>query len=66
MAELINLRQARKRKRRDDKDREAAAKRVLHGRTAADKALSRLEQKLGDKRLEEHRREHAEPRRDGD
>ena len=57
MAELVNLRQARKRKRRDDKRREAAANRVLHGRTAAERARSRLEQELGEKRLDEHRRD---------
>ena len=57
MADLVNLRQARKRKRRDDKEREAAAKRVLHGRTAAEKARSRLEQELGEKSLDEHMRD---------
>ena len=67
MAEQVNLRQARKRKRRDDRERAAAANRVLHGRTAAEKARSRLEQELGDKRLDDHRREgSADPRQDGD
>ena len=67
MAEVVNLRQARKRKRRDDKERAAAAKRLLHGRTAAERARSRLEQELGEKRFEDHRRDvPADPRRDGE
>ncbi|HWT31133.1 MAG TPA: DUF4169 family protein [Propylenella sp.] len=67
MAELVNLRQARKRKRRDDKERKAAANRVLHGRTAAERARSRLEQELGERRLEDHRRDlPADPRRDSE
>ncbi|HEX2255802.1 MAG TPA: DUF4169 family protein [Afifellaceae bacterium] len=58
MAEPINLRQARKRKRRDGKEREAAENRILHGRTGAEKARSRLERELGDKRLDDHLRQH--------
>lgn len=36
MAEIINLRQARKRKKRADKTAEAAENRVRHGRTKAE------------------------------
>ena len=36
MAEIINLRQARKRRERADKEAEAAENRVRHGRTKAD------------------------------
>ena len=57
MAEIVNLRQARKRKRRDDKERAAAANRASHGRSASDKAKSGLERSLEEKRLDAHRRE---------
>ena len=67
MADLVNLRQARKRKRRDDKQRDAAASRILHGRTAAEKARNRLERGLGEKRFEDHRRDlPGDTPRDGD
>jgi hypothetical protein len=57
MAEIVNLRQARKRKRRDDKERDAAANRALHGRTGGEKAKIRLERSLEQKRLDAHRRD---------
>jgi hypothetical protein len=57
VAEIVNLRQARKRKRRDDKARDAAASRLLHGRTAGEKSRTGLERELEEKRLEAHRRD---------
>ena len=63
MAEIVNLRQARKRKRRDDKERAAAANRASHGRSASDKAKSGLERSLEEKRLDAHRREDRGERR---
>ena len=57
MADIVNLRQARKRKKRDEKDRAADDNRRAHGRTAAEKTETRLVKSLDDKRLEAHRRE---------
>jgi hypothetical protein len=57
MADIVNLRQARKRKRRDEKDRAADENRRLHGRSAAEKTHTRLGNELADKRLEGHRHE---------
>lgn len=60
MAEIVNLRQARKRKRRDERERDAAANRLLHGQTGGEKAKLRLSRALDEKRLEGHRRDGAE------
>lgn len=57
MAEIINLRQARKRKARTDKDKAAEANRLAFGRTKADKQVTRLEKERTDKALDAHRRE---------
>jgi hypothetical protein len=57
MAEIVNLRQARKRKRRDDKAKDAAASRLLHGQTAGEKLRNRLDKELGEKRLQGHVRD---------
>ena len=43
MAELINLRQARKARARADDQRHAAENRATHGRTKAEKALAKAE-----------------------
>lgn len=42
MAEIVNLRQARKQKARDEKLRVAEQNRALHGRSKADKQRDRL------------------------
>jgi hypothetical protein len=63
MAEIINLRQARKRKQRGDKARAADENRVKHGRSTEDAKHVRLEKALDARRLEGHRRAPAE---DGD
>ena len=57
MAEIVNLRQARKRKRRDDKERVADENRRSHGRGAVEKTATRLAKNLNDRRLDAHRRE---------
>jgi hypothetical protein len=57
MAEIVNLRQARKRKRREDKDSIAAANRVRHGESRAGKERERRLRGLSDKRHAEHRRD---------
>jgi hypothetical protein len=43
MADLINLRQARKRKLRADRDQQAAENRAKHGRTKDEKARAEAE-----------------------
>ena len=57
MVDIVNLRQARKRKRRDAKERTADENRRAHGRSAAEKRQTRLGKSLDDKRLDAHRRE---------
>ena len=56
MAEIVNLRQARKRQRRADAERQAAVKREIHGQPAAIRKGRRLENELDAKRLDQHRR----------
>ena len=55
MAEIVNLRQARKRKRRDEKERVAETSRIAHGRSASETKQTRLTKDLEAKRLEAHR-----------
>ena len=57
MAEIVNLRQARKRKSRDDKERVAEENRRSHGRGVVEKSATRLVKNLDEKRLDAHRRE---------
>lgn len=59
MAEIVNLRRARKAKQRRDRETEAAANRAAHGRSGAEKRASRLEE-------ERARREHEAHQRDDD
>jgi hypothetical protein len=61
-AEIVNLRQARKKRERAQKDAQAAANRALFGERKADKALRRAEERQAAERLEGHRREPTEPR----
>ncbi|WP_201859923.1 DUF4169 family protein [Microvirga soli] len=57
MAEIINLRQARKNKARADKEARAEQNRVSFGRTKAEKTLTKAEQDLAKSRLEGHKRD---------
>jgi hypothetical protein len=57
MADVINLRQIRKRKARLDKERDAAANRALHGRTKAEKQAGRAERLRAASTLDAHLRE---------
>jgi hypothetical protein len=57
MAEIVNLRQARKTKTRADKAAKAADNRLAFGRTKAERELSEKERELADRRLEGHRRD---------
>jgi hypothetical protein len=54
MAEIVNLRRARKAKAREEKDAEAAANRLLHGRTKADKQRLQAESDRAGRILEGH------------
>lgn len=56
MGDLVNLRQVRKRKQRDDKARKADQNRALHGRTRGERTLDDHERKNADKQLDGHKR----------
>lgn len=55
MGDLVNLRQVRKRKQRDDKARKADQNRALHGRTRGERTLDDHERKNADKQLDGHK-----------
>lgn len=57
MAEIVNLRMARKRKARDEKERLAEQNRLLHGRSKAERLRSDSEAERSSVFLEGHRRE---------
>ena len=57
MAEIVNLRQARKRKARDDKGKAAEANRLAFGRTKAEKQVTKLEKTRADKEFDAHKRD---------
>ena len=57
MSNVISLRRARKAKARADAEAEAAANRAAFGRTKAERAASKAEQLLADKRLAAHKLE---------
>ncbi|MDP3896918.1 MAG: DUF4169 family protein [Mesorhizobium sp.] len=56
MAEIVNLRLARKRKAREDEADRAAANRALHGRTKAEKRADRATRDQAARFLDGHRR----------
>jgi hypothetical protein len=60
MAEIINLRQARKKKARAEKEAHADANRIAFGRTKAAKKLTKAEQELAKSRLDSHKRDDSE------
>ena len=57
MADIINLKTMRKRHDRLQKDEQAAANRAAHGRTKSEKALTKSQQELAGKRLDDHQRD---------
>ncbi|AGB45837.1 DUF4169 family protein [Mesorhizobium sp. B2-3-14] len=57
MADIVNLRQARKRKARDDKAQTASQNRALHGRTKAEKERDRLIADKSERFVAGHHRE---------
>ncbi len=52
MAEIVNLRQARKQRAAAEREAEAQRNRVLHGRTKGEKLRDRLEAERAEKRAE--------------
>lgn len=61
MAEIVNLRQARKARARAAAEQKAAENRARFGRTKADKAIDRAEAARADRQLAGARREDAGP-----
>ena len=57
MAEIINLRRARKAKARSDKDKAAAENRALHGRTKTERRAADAETTRTERTLDGARRE---------
>jgi hypothetical protein len=67
MAEIINLRRARKGKARAEREERAAANRREHGRPHALREITEAERRLADRHLDGHRLGEApEPKRDED
>lgn len=64
MAEIINLRRARKRRARDDAAAEAQAVRAVHGRTKAERLAQAQGQALRDRQLDNARL--SDPAGDGE
>ena len=60
MAEIINLRQARKQKARAEKEARADENRIAFGRTKAEKNLTKARQDLAKNRLDQHKRDDNE------
>jgi hypothetical protein len=57
MAEIINLKNARKQKARSDKDAKAEQNRILFGRTKAEKLQQAAEKVRAAKRIDGHRKD---------
>lgn len=60
MAEIINLRMARKHRARADKEAQAAQNRITFGRTKAERQQTSAEKALADKRIDGHRRDNID------
>jgi hypothetical protein len=57
MAEIVNLRRARKQKARAGAETEAAAKRLVHGRSKTERNQTKAEQEAAERKLDGHRRD---------
>ena len=57
MAEIINLRMARKQKARAEKDVQAQQNRILFGRTKAEKLKQAAEKAQADRHIDGHRKD---------
>jgi hypothetical protein len=60
MAEIVNLRQARKQKARAEKEARASDNRIQFGRTKAEKKLTKAERDMAARRLDAHKRDDGE------
>lgn len=60
MADIINLKDRRKRKAREQKEADAAAKRLMFGRTKGEKQRDELERSTNIRRLDGARRDNPE------
>ncbi|MFN3546327.1 MAG: DUF4169 family protein [Mesorhizobium sp.] len=60
MGEVVNLRMARKRSLRAEKERAASESRAFHGRSKAERKADQAERKRGAALLEGHRRDGPE------
>ncbi|ANP47241.1 DUF4169 family protein [Candidatus Viadribacter manganicus] len=56
MAEIVNLRRARKQKARTEAETEAAANRLAHGQSKASRKLTKAQQEAAKRNLDGHRR----------
>jgi len=61
MADIVNLRRARKARARDEADKAAAANRVAFGRAKVEREISSKEKDLAARRLDGHGRVGREP-----
>jgi len=61
MNRVVNLKRARKLKQREAAESQAAANRLTHGRTKAQKQLTQAERKAAEKTLDGHKRTPNEP-----
>ena len=57
MADVVNLRMARKQAKRRQAEQEAAQRRLTHGRSKAEKTLQRARTDKAERELERHRLE---------
>lgn len=57
MADIVNLRQARKQKARAEKETAAAENRIKFGRTKAERKHEEAQNIVADKRIEAHKRD---------
>lgn len=55
MAEVVNLRLARKQSKRRQAEQDAARRRLVHGRSKAEKALRRTQSEKAEHELDRHR-----------
>ena len=60
MADVVNLRLARKQAKRRQAEQEAAQRRLAHGRGKADKALQRSRSDKAERELDRHRLENGD------
>jgi hypothetical protein len=60
MAEIVNLRRARKAKARSEREKQAETNRLLHGRTGEEKKREAAERERADRHIDGHRRDSDE------